>query len=270
MATAQGSGQGATIYSVAELAGVSIASVSRVLQGSTAVSEKTRAKVLAAAEQLNYVPLAAARSLAVRQHEAHGLVLPELAGPYYAELLLGFESRAAEYGQSVVLLLAQGKTDLARALRQLATRVDGLAVLGSAAIPVEAVASVRGSKPVILIAGDERPRRGGHRSRERAQRAGADRPPVRARPRAPAVFVGDPDVSPDVRDRYRGFAQAHESRGLEPAAPVRVPFKEAAGAAVRRAAPRGRVQRRRARLRQRRAGTVDHAPAAGRRRRCPR
>ena len=112
MATAQGSGQGATIYSVAELAGVSIASVSRVLQGSTAVSEKTRAKVLAAAEQLNYVPLAAARSLAVRQHEAHGLVLPELAGPYYAELLLGFESRAAEYGQSVVLLLAQGKRDL--------------------------------------------------------------------------------------------------------------------------------------------------------------
>ncbi|HET8983045.1 MAG TPA: LacI family DNA-binding transcriptional regulator, partial [Pedococcus sp.] len=70
MATAQGSGQGATIYSVAELAGVSIASVSRVLQGSTAVSENTRAKVLAAAEQLSYVPLAAARSLAVRQHEA--------------------------------------------------------------------------------------------------------------------------------------------------------------------------------------------------------
>ena len=97
---------GATIYSVAALAGVSIASVSRVLQGSTAVSDRTRVKVLAAAEQLNYVPLGAARSLAVRHHEAHGLVLPELSGPYYSELLMGFESRAAELGQSVVLMLA--------------------------------------------------------------------------------------------------------------------------------------------------------------------
>ena len=90
---------GATIYSVAALAGVSIASVSRVLQGSTAVSDRTRVKVLAAVEQLNYVPLGAARSLAVRHHEAHGLVLPELTGPYYSELLMGFESRAAELGQ---------------------------------------------------------------------------------------------------------------------------------------------------------------------------
>lgn len=230
MATAQGSGQGATIYSVAELAGVSIASVSRVLQGSTAVSEKTRAKVLAAAEQLSYVPLAAARSLAVRQHEAHGLVLPELAGPYYADLLLGFESRAAEYGQSVVLLLAQGKRDLARALRQLATRVDGLAVLGSAAIPAEAVASVRGSKPVILIAGDERPgveaigAENVHSAQELTDH-------LFEHGRKHLLFVGDPDVSPDVRDRYRGFAQAHESRDLQPAAPVRFAFKESAGAA---------------------------------------
>lgn len=230
MATAQRSGQGATIYSVAELAGVSIASVSRVLQGSTAVSEKTRAKVLAAAEQLNYVPLAAARSLAVRHHEAHGLVLPELAGPYYAELLLGFESRAAEYGQSVVLLLAKGKTDLARALRQLATRVDGLAVLGSAAIPSEAVASVRGSKPVILIAGDERPgvEAIGAENVHSAQELTAH---LFEHGREHLLFVGDPDVSPDVRDRYRGFVQAHESRGLEAAAPVRVAFKESAGAA---------------------------------------
>ena len=70
----------------------------------------------------------------MRHHEAHGLVLPELTGPYYADLLLGFESRAAELGQSVVLLLAAGKRDLGRAVRQLATRGDGVAMLGSATI----------------------------------------------------------------------------------------------------------------------------------------
>src|SRR5690348_16378535 len=89
---------GATIYSVAERAGVSIATVSRVLQGAGTVSATTTQKVLDAVDELDYVPLGAARSLAVRHHEAHGLVLPELTGPYYSELLMGFESRAAELG----------------------------------------------------------------------------------------------------------------------------------------------------------------------------
>src|SRR6476660_9063629 len=133
---------GATIYSVAEHAGVSIATVSRVLQGAGTVSSTTTQKVLDAVEQLNYVPLGAARSLAVRHHEAHGLVLPELTGPYYSELLMGFESRAAELGQSVVLILAEGKQDLPQAVRRLATRVDGLAMLGSSAIPEDTVTAL--------------------------------------------------------------------------------------------------------------------------------
>ena len=86
---------GTTIYSVAAAAGVSIATVSRVVQGSSAVSDRTREKVLEAIDRLDYMPLAAARSLAVRHHEALGLVLPELSGPYFSELLMGFEEAAA-------------------------------------------------------------------------------------------------------------------------------------------------------------------------------
>ena len=230
MAGVQPTGHGATIYSVAELAGVSIASVSRVLQGSTAVSDRTREKVLAAVEQLNYVPLGAARSLAVRHHEAHGLVLPELTGPYYAELLLGFETRAAEYGQSVVLLLAQGKKDLARAVRQLATRVDGLAMLGSASIPDSVVMSLHGSKPVVLIAGDEHPgveAIGAENVHSAEQLVGH----LFRHGRSRLLFVGDPDVAPDVRDRYHGFVRAHEAAGLTPAEPARIAFQEADGTA---------------------------------------
>lgn len=228
MAGVQPTGHGATIYSVAELAGVSIASVSRVLQGSTAVSDRTREKVLAAVEQLNYVPLGAARSLAVRHHEAHGLVLPELTGPYYAELLLGFETRAAEYGQSVVLLLAQGKKDLARAVRQLATRVDGLAMLGSASIPDGVVMSLHGSKPVVLIAGDEHPgveAIGAENVHSAEELVGH----LFQHGRSRLLFVGDPDVAPDVRDRYHGFVRAHEAAGLTPAEPARIAFQEADG-----------------------------------------
>jgi LacI family transcriptional regulator len=222
---------GTTIYSVAERAGVSIASVSRVLQGSTAVSEKTRQRVLAAADELKYVPLAAARSLAVRHHEAHGLVLPELSGPYYSELLMGFESRAAELGQSVVLMLAEGKDDLVTAVRKLATRVDGLAMLGSSAIPDATVTALHGSKPVVLIAGDAHPDIDTVTS-ENSGSAQEITSHVLGHGRKRVLFAGDPASGPDVRDRYAGFVAAHEAAHRPAAEPLRTPLREIDGTAL--------------------------------------
>ncbi|MGN6524233.1 MAG: LacI family DNA-binding transcriptional regulator, partial [Actinomycetes bacterium] len=222
---------GTTIYSVAERAGVSIASVSRVLQGSPSVSDRTRDRVLRAAEELSYVPLSAARSLAVRHHEAHGLVLPELSGPYYSELLMGFESRAADLGQSVVLMLAEGKRDLSRSVRKLATRVDGIAMLGSAAIPAQTVTSLHGSKPVVLIAGEALPDVDAV-SAENTTSAMALTEHVLAHGRRKLLFVGDPDSGPDVRDRYAGFVAAHSKRRRRAATPVRVEQRESAGTGI--------------------------------------
>jgi len=106
MTTSKQGRRATTIYSVAQLAGVSIATVSRVLQGTRPASPQTRANVLAAVEELDYVPLRAARSLAVRRHEAHGLVVPDLIGPYYSEMLMGYYAAAAQLGQSVVIVVA--------------------------------------------------------------------------------------------------------------------------------------------------------------------
>jgi len=231
VATGPGHRGGATIYSVAERAGVSIATVSRVLQGSDAVSDRTRRRVVQAVDELRYVPLGAARSLAVRHHEAHGLLLPELTGPYYSELLMGFESRAGELGQSVVLMLAEGKNDLARAVRRLATRVDGVAMLGSAAIPDTAVRALRGMKPVVLIAGDAQPEIDSVSS-ENVGSAKAITTHVIAHGRQRLLFVGDPDSGPDARDRYAGFVAAHEDAGRRPAPPERIALRETAGAAL--------------------------------------
>jgi LacI family transcriptional regulator, galactose operon repressor len=72
----------ATIYSVADRAQVSIATVSRVLSGANRVSSSSRERVLAAVRELDYIPDRAARSLAVKRHHALGLVLPELDGYY--------------------------------------------------------------------------------------------------------------------------------------------------------------------------------------------
>jgi LacI family transcriptional regulator len=228
MESSQDTRSGATIYSVADRAQVSIATVSRVLQGSHAVSEATRAKVLTAVDELKYVPLSAARSLAVRRHEAQGLVLPELSGPYYSELLMGFESRAADLGQSVVLMLAEGKKDLTRAVRKLATRVDGLAMLGSAAIPDGTVTALLGSKPVVLIAGDPRPDLEAVRS-ENTHSAHEITAHVLGHGPRRVLFVGDPDSGPDVRDRYAGFVAAHEDAHRRALAPVRTGLREGDG-----------------------------------------
>ncbi len=231
MAKAPQRATGPTIYSVADLAGVSIATVSRVLQGSNAVSPASRQKVLDAVDQLDYVPVGAARSLAVRHHEALGLVLPELSGPYYAELLMGFESRAAELGHSVILLLAEGKDDLPRAVRQLTTRVDALAVLGGTAMAPAMAKVLRGKKPVVVIAGSaaddiENVMAESRRSAEQLTLHVLDHG------RSRLLFVGDPGVAPDIAGRYAGFVAAHVSRGLDAAEPVRVAYRESAGPEV--------------------------------------
>ena len=218
--------RGPTIYSVATHAGVSIATVSRVLQGSPLVSEGTRSKVLAAVEDLDYLPSGAARSLAVRQHDTLGLVLPELNGPYYAELLVGFETRAAELHQSVMLVLVGTKNDRPHEIRKLTARVDGIAVLDADADHLE-----RTSKPVVIIAGH--PRSGAEAvAAENVDGARQLTEHLFEHGRTRLLFVGDPAAAADVRERHDGFVMAHRERGLTPAEPVLAEFRETQGAVV--------------------------------------
>lgn len=91
-------GSGVTIYSVAERAGVSISTVSRVLRGSVPVAEETKRRVEDAVAELRYVPSGAATHLATKRQPSLGLVLPHLEGEYYAAVLFGFELMAAELG----------------------------------------------------------------------------------------------------------------------------------------------------------------------------
>jgi DNA-binding LacI/PurR family transcriptional regulator len=119
-----------TIYQVAARAGVSIATVSRVLRGSVPVAEPTRDRVLEAVEALRYTPSRLARSLAEGQHAAGGIVFPDLSGPYFAEVVLGYEEVAAELDRSVLILSTHGREAARERVLDLAARVDGLVVLG--------------------------------------------------------------------------------------------------------------------------------------------
>ncbi|MFB4271725.1 LacI family DNA-binding transcriptional regulator [Nonomuraea sp. GTA35] len=119
-----------TIYEVARRAGVSIATVSRALRGTGPVAPRTREKVLKAVEELNFTPSRLGVSLAEGRHAANGVVFPDLAGPYYAEVLLGYEEVASELGRSVVILSTKGRTRVGDLIKDLAGRVDGMLIFG--------------------------------------------------------------------------------------------------------------------------------------------
>ncbi|UNK70570.1 LacI family DNA-binding transcriptional regulator [Microbacterium sp. H1-D42] len=100
-----------TIEEVATLAGVSRSTVSRVVNGSTAVSPEALAAVQHAIAELNYAPNRAARSLASRQTHAIGLVVPEdttrfFGDPFLASVVAGISARLAESDYILTLLIA--------------------------------------------------------------------------------------------------------------------------------------------------------------------
>lgn len=226
---AQGDGGRPTIYAVAASAGVSIATVSRVLSRPELVAGTTRQRVQAAIEELGYVPEGAARALAARQNHALGLVLPEMGGPYYAELLSGFEAAAADHEASVVVTLTNGKQDVDSLVRGVAGRVDALAVMGNVAVRSATVHAVRTKVPLIVFAGergdgmDVLTTENMHSSHHLTHHL------LDHHARRRLLFIGDPSLAPDLRERYAGFCLAHTERGLRPAEPVKCRPTESEG-----------------------------------------
>jgi LacI family transcriptional regulator, fructose operon transcriptional repressor len=93
----------ARIIDVAKHAGVSVASVSRVLAGLPGVSEETRARVQAAAKALDYRPDLAARRLRSRRTDTIGLIVSDIRNPFFTEVSRAVEDMAYEHGQRVIL-----------------------------------------------------------------------------------------------------------------------------------------------------------------------
>lgn len=92
-----------TIYEVSKLAGVSSATVSRVLNGSDKVRPKTREKVLAAMRELDYRPNSMAQSLATNRSNCVGVIVPVFYGPFYGETLGAIESELRAAGKHVII-----------------------------------------------------------------------------------------------------------------------------------------------------------------------
>ncbi|WP_440877137.1 LacI family DNA-binding transcriptional regulator [Thalassotalea sp. PLHSN55] len=100
----------ATIYEVSKLAGVSLATVSRVMNNNARVSEKTKKKVLCAMDELGYRPNSIAQSLASNRTNCVGILVSELCGPFFGQMMAGIESELRAAGKHVVITTGHSET----------------------------------------------------------------------------------------------------------------------------------------------------------------
>jgi len=120
----------ATIRDVARAADVSVATVSRVFNSNDAVTGATRERVLAAAARLDYVPHSGARSLSMRRTDTIGVILPDLHGEFFSELIRGIDVATRARGLHLLLSHSHGDPNEATAvLRAMRSRVDAMIVM---------------------------------------------------------------------------------------------------------------------------------------------
>ena len=144
----------ATIRDVAERANVSVASVSRVLSGTGPVTEATRNRVLEAAKALQYVPHSGARSLSTSKTQTIGVILPDLYGEFFSELIRGMDVAARSLGFHLIVSSSHDDAEEASAaIRSMRGRVDGLIVLSPHLDAANLAAGLAGRTPILLMNG---------------------------------------------------------------------------------------------------------------------
>lgn len=143
-----------TIYDVAREAGVSMATVSRVVNGNPNVKPSTRKKVLEAIELLGYRPNAVARGLASKKTTTVGVIIPDISSIFFAELARGIEDIATMYKYNIILCNSdQNKDKEIRLINTLLEKqVDGIVFMGGQ-ITEEHVKEFKNAPvPIVLAA----------------------------------------------------------------------------------------------------------------------
>ena len=205
-----------TIRDVAARAGVSPTTVSHVINDTRPVSAELRARVEAAMAELGFQPNALARSLRRKRTHTLGLIVPDSANPFFAEVGRGIEDTSFASGYSVILCNSDG--DPARELLYMdllvQKQVDGVLLVPTGDQAKLAAALRTRNIPVVVIDRDvpDAP----NRSRPHRQCCGRlpGHPPL-ARPghRRIGYIGGPPHLSP-VPDRSAGYRQALQEAGL--------------------------------------------------------
>ena len=140
-----------TIKDVARAAGVSVATVSRVQNGSDLVKEATRRRVGEVAARMGYSPHGAARSLITSRTNTLGVLLPDLYGEFFSEVIRGIDQTAQRHGHHLLVSSSHDdRSAFETAFRSMRGRVDGLIVmwpdLDETAVPI-----LPAGFPIVLL-----------------------------------------------------------------------------------------------------------------------
>ncbi len=211
---------------IAQRAGVSPATVSRVFNSPQIVSDATRKLVLGVADKSHYRPNASARTLRTRRSHVIGVVLPTLTNPVFAECLQGI-ARAAAASHYAIMLQATGyelsqEEDAVANLQ--ASGVDGMVLVVSDAAKSRAIRQVQEmGTPYVLVYNR-------HPKHPCISVAGDDamleltRELVRLGHRRITMVCGRLAASDRAQQRYDGFLSAMSRASLKPSALIEVPF----------------------------------------------
>ncbi len=205
-----------SIREVAAAARVSVATISRVLNGKGPIHPDTRQRVLEVVAELGYVPHSGARSLSTRRTSSVGVILPDLYGEFFSELIRGIDQGAKASGYHV--LVSGSHSDPAEVevlLRALHGRVDGLIVMG----PTRSTGAIRIPPGVPAVFLGDLPAQGGvdHPSLriDNAGGAGAVAEHLLDLGHRRIGFVSGPAENSDAEARLEGFRAALAARGVE-------------------------------------------------------
>lgn len=140
-----------TIKDVARAANVSVATVSRVLNSSGPVAEETRRIIREVAGRMRYVPHNGARSLITSKTHTLGVLLPDLYGEFFSELIRGMDDTAQHHGFHLLISRAYAdRHGIETAMRAMRGRVDGVVVM-SPDLDAESLLNVPSTIPVVLL-----------------------------------------------------------------------------------------------------------------------
>jgi LacI family transcriptional regulator len=223
-----------TIRDVARAARVSVATVSRVLNSKDSVTEATRERVLEAIRGLHYVPHGGARSLTTRRTHVVGVVLPEMIGAFFSEIIRGIDRVARPEGYHVLVSGSHSEAAETRAvLRALHGRVDGLILM----VPGPDVdcldQSLPPQTPVLLLHGAGETGLPTLRvDNWRGARLAVDH--LLDLGHRHIALLGGPGGNADAEERRAGYRDAFADRGLDPDRHLEVPgdFREESGFAA--------------------------------------
>ncbi|WP_231123432.1 LacI family DNA-binding transcriptional regulator [Nocardioides sambongensis] len=140
-----------TIYDVAERAGVAPSTVSRAFGKPERVGRATRERVIAAADELGYVPNPHARALQTGRHKTIAMVISDIANPHFFELIRGAEQRARAAENTLVIVNAEESPAIERdQIRVLTRSVDGF-ILAASRLPDQELRNLASKHRVVLV-----------------------------------------------------------------------------------------------------------------------